>query len=245
MVTVQCNHLDQTVLDVLNDCPIRSRESVESELLTFTNQLSGDSSEVPARILEHARQLVERAQVASIQQAWDVHTARIDALHNQYDRIVWDAVWKTLKDDAGQVFIEHRDKRVIAQDLHSQCWVKITENIDKFKDGKGRSVSGWLWKVSANVVFDWKRKQARRSTIAPIGPLIDASIVTSGTTGAPEGERSRPNNPWYKRGLRTSRLVRKNKRAALCQECNKVILVIPDTTFQLICGHSRGLALKK
>jgi len=168
--------LDPAILDILNDCPVTLREGVEGRLATFVNGLAPDSdqSERMARTVEHARRLVNVAHVEDISQAWGISTSRLDRLHKQYDRVVWDAVWKTLKDDAGQIFQEHRDKRSVAEDLHNECWAKIADKIGEFKDGDGRSISGWLWKVSQNVVLDWKRKQARRSGIAPMVPYIDA-----------------------------------------------------------------------
>ena len=149
--------------------------------------------------------------------------------------------WFATLTDSGQLFSEHRDKRLIAQDLNQAAWVRITEKLDTFKDGNKSSISGWLWRVASNVVNDWKDKARNRNRLAPMSRLADAGSIVSGTDGRAEMEFLRP-NPWYKRGLRTDRIVRKNRSAVLCPECGVVVPVVRGR-FTLECGHTRRRSL--
>jgi hypothetical protein len=179
--------------------------------------------------------------------------ARIEDLHQKYDKVVWDAVWKNLKTD-GVMPAHFQDKQFVVEDLHAQCWARITSQIDKFKDGDGSSISGWLWKVSQNTVMDWKRLWARRTSKAPMGPLT----VTVGEDEIPVDEMPKLPDPWYSRvrGITQLRdIVFRRRRRAVCPECGmnrevgyfRVWRIVSSTkdTLKLECGHSRPRALRQ
>ena len=178
--------------------------------------------------------------------------ARVEALHKQYDLVVWDAIWKSLKSD-GVLPADFQDKQVVAEDLHAACWTKITEQIGKFKGGDDSSISGWLWKVSQNTVMDWKRLWARRTSIAPMTPLT----VTVGEDDVPVDEVLKAPDPWYGKVRGVTRLrdiVFRRRRRAVCPECGmnyeagyfRVWRIVSSTkdTLKLECGHSRPRGLK-
>ena len=55
-------------------------------------------------------------------------------------------------------------ERATAEDITSQVFLKVVENLDSFK-GNERRFRNWLYKVASNAVNDHLRKTARRNTL--------------------------------------------------------------------------------
>jgi len=160
---------------IIAECPVEHRESVELRVAEFAKTLTGDDSENLADIEAQARALVNDALVARLRQEWGVvqrQQSELNVLQAKYDKIVWHSVWTNLKDSESGTLSRHlEDARYVAEDLHSEAWIKIREQFGNFREGKGSSFSGWAWKVTQNVVLDYKRREARRAGIAPMTTL--------------------------------------------------------------------------
>jgi hypothetical protein len=207
------------------------RQYVESEFSILTSNMDEFEAEEALSILDS---LIERArtdaEVERIGKAWRVQrNQRLEELHEQYDAVVWDAVWKTLRDDAGQLPF-YKDE--VARDLHAACWLKITEQLEKYRDtGK---ISGWIWTLCQNVVYDWKRREARRHTLAPTEQLREAVVSAR--------------RPTTSRWLTPSRTGIRLKRSALCPECGDLkqrnVVSSTKSALTLSCGHTRPRGLE-
>jgi len=226
--------------DILNDAPVEYREGLQADLAAFAETIdpSADAAETETLTAEKAHELVDAAKVR-----YETAVRRsllVAPLIDKHDRAVWDAVWKTLKNDAGQFPKHWRDKQRIAEDLHHEAWIRITENIEKYKDtGTKNGLRNWLWKVTANVVTDWKRMEARRHTIAPMIPLtvnVDGKDVHV-------DELERAPNPWYRKFRTIGGKGFRGKKWALCLECDhmepRLILSTKENEYSLECGHVR------
>jgi hypothetical protein len=152
---------------------------------------------------------------------------RVQLLYEKYDKVVCDSVWTTLRDNAGQLPF-YKDE--VFQDLHSACWSKIIENIDAYAEG---CITGWIWKVSQNTVFDWKRREARRWGIRPIEQLHEAIAY--------------PKRPRSSKLVTPSRVGIRLRRAALCPGCGdlepRTIISSTKELLSLDCGHNRPRGL--
>jgi len=169
------------------------------------------------------------AEVAHLTAVWGIRSSRIEDLYQKYDAVVWDSIWRTLRDPNTTLLPFYKDE--VARDLHGVCWLKIVEKIGKYRDsGK---LSGWIWQVCENVVLDWKRSSARRWSSMPEEQLSNVR----------EGSRPRRVSrllTFPNRGLRF-------RKAALCPECGdetpKRIIRSTKSTLTLSCGHSRPKGL--
>ena len=58
--------------------------------------------------------------------------------------------------------------RALAEDVFQEVWMKVLENIGRYREGQG-TFRAWLFRIGSNAAVDRLRREARRS-----GPELDA-----------------------------------------------------------------------
>jgi len=214
----------------MNDAILRNYDAIKARIID--NGASLHAEQIIARLDKDLSKLdVYEAEMGLGLRIDALCTAynRLNDLHEQYEKLVWSAMWKALHDEAGMMpFLKQEFK----DDLNQQCWQHIIEQIGSYKETPNGTMAGWLYRVAFNFVISWKRHQASLHRKKPTEQLHECIV----------------NPPLLRRIsklLTPDRSGWRGRKWVLCPECAETQLVISSSKdgFTLACNHERGRAL--